>query len=206
MTMTAFNRIVVIAVVAYLSACGADERNRRRAVSFSHDGSSRSSSDAVVSRNDPAARAALEHCRSPSSYVCEVEAAIISYTNAARTSQGIAAVTFGPKLGFAAREWSVAQAEQGKISHDGFPTAREAAMVAEYGEDHGAKVLGENVATNMMQQNAEETGKVLANQWWNSPSHKSNVLGAYPALGVGVSVRGNRVYATQLFGRDPSLD
>src|SRR5262249_54697411 len=61
-------------------------------------------------------------------------------------------------------------------------------------------VAGENVAYNLGYANPVVT---LANQWWDSPDHRANILGAdYTEIGIGLA-RGasGRTYGVQLFGR-----
>ena len=64
-----------------------------------------------------------------------------------------------------------------------------------------ARAMGENV---MMQQvgsfDAEDFAKTAVDGWMNSPGHRQNILDPhFTWSGIGVAIRGNQAFATQIF-------
>ncbi len=43
---------------------------------------------------------------------------------------------------------------------------------------------------------AQDTAKKIVNDWLNSPSHRTNMLGFYTHAGTGIAVSGDKVYST----------
>ena len=98
------------------------------------------------------------------------------------------------------------QAKSGRISHSGFPSARQAVYRQEFSVSRGLR--GENVAytsgvngdSARNDAAAEAVAKEFAVMWWNSSGHRANMLGSFNNLGVGIYQRSNGAwYATQIF-------
>jgi uncharacterized protein YkwD len=131
--------------------------------------------------------------------ICRIEKLIADQTNTYRQSRGLGALEYDAKLAFVSRDWSQKQSQSGSISHNGFPSARQAV----YSREFGANVFmtGENVAYNYCSRQGEDgAARAFSDQWWNSPGHRANMLGRHRAIGVGVVIdsRG-RCYGTQIF-------
>jgi uncharacterized protein YkwD len=141
-------------------------------------------------------------CWKADEFICQVEVAIVRMTNEYRARSGRAAVVNAPKIGFVSRKWSEAQANMGRIGHAGFPASRNRDYIAEFGSMGTARLSSENVAMfgGGSSQSAEAVARRFADMWWNSPGHRTNMLGSHRALGVGVYRRGSSWYATQIFG------
>ena len=142
--------------------------------------------------------------------ICRLEDEILRLTNEERhrvstAGYGVLAPLKGaPQSSFIARQWSMAQATNGRISHSGFPTARTSAALNEFGS--APRFLAENVAMNSMAPRGElqdaqikVMAKTIFEQWRRNPGHYRNMVGNFPSLGVGVYYRSGGVYATQLF-------
>lgn len=138
-------------------------------------------------------------CFEADATTCAIEGAVYKYTNAFRAQNRLASLQFGRLMGFAARDWSLKQLRTG-LSHDGFPNARDLVIKTKFGAGSQALVLAENVAQNMMRTGADETGKVIVDQWIGSAPHRRNMLGNYRVIGVGIAASGTMVIGTQIFG------
>jgi len=67
-------------------------------------------------------------------------------------------------------------------------------VLGEYGVSSQAR--GENIAAG------QTTPAQVMSGWMNSPGHRANILGDYDRLGVGVHVKNNTVYWSQMFIRE----
>lgn len=142
-------------------------------------------------------------CYKANAETCAIERLIFAKTNAYRASSGLKPLTFGYRLGYAARDWSTQQSNRGGISHSGFPSARRSFLAAEFGANAPADISGENVAwTGYSSGSVEAVASDFAEMWWGSSGHRRNMLGNYKSLGVGVYRGGRGWYATQIFGAE----
>lgn len=136
----------------------------------------------------------LTSCFKGDIWTCAVEAAIVRETNILREKPLLQSF----EDSFVAREWSSAQAQVGKISHDGFPDLRKASLRMNFNAAWG--VFAENVAmVQTLESDPARVGKIFVQMWNGSPGHRTNLLGNYTYLGAGVARVGNSVYATQIF-------
>lgn len=136
--------------------------------------------------------------KAPDQLTCDTELAILRKVNELRA--GKSPMTYDPKMAFVARQWSQTQGQRGNIGHSGFPNQREQAYKAEFGS-LDVSMDAENVAMSMMgSANAEELASEIFNMWKSSPGHRMNMMGNYPLIGIGVYLKGEDVYATQIFG------
>ena len=144
-------------------------------------------------------------CYKADVFICKIEALIAAKTNTYRTSRGLRPLTANAKMSFVARDWSLKQSNSGRISHTGFPGARNAVYRGEFQESFSFR--GENVAYTSMVSGgdqsdaaAERVAQTFAVMWWNSPGHRANMLGGFGSIGVGVYKNSRGAwYATQLF-------
>lgn len=105
-------------------------------------------------------------------------------------------------MAWVARDWSMGQARQGSIGHQGFPADRYTTFTTEFGPAAPVSFAAENVAyaygTSTL---PDEIAATFMTMWINSAGHRANILGNFVTLGVGVAKTGNYYYATQLFGK-----
>lgn len=211
--------LLYTAVVLLLVGCGSfdlldDAKSKGRRSGASADANPSPSPTASVSPSPtaspspspttqptPVPTPVVDECYKADAFICAIEKAIVEQTNEYRGSRG--SLKFSKKLGFAAREWSVAMGQRGFIGHAGFPSARMADLRAEFGDSSGIGMSGENVAmTGGSGSDAEAVARAFTRMWWNSAGHRSNMLGRHQAIGVGVYRKGSGMYyATQIFGR-----
>jgi uncharacterized protein YkwD len=161
------------------------------------------STGAATQSPDPVAPEGATICYKADQFTCDVERRIVEMTNEHRGSS-LTPLTLHSGLAFVARDWSGSQADQGNISHNGFPNAREATYEAEFGAADPVSVNAENVAYSYTggqgQDDVESIAKMFTDMWWGSAGHRRNMLGGYRYLGVGIVISGSQVYATQIFG------
>lgn len=123
-------------------------------------------------------------CIEGNSFTCKAEAALVDYTNRIRKRSGLQPLTHNFKISYVARSWSIQQA--GVISHNGFPAARVATYQQRFPTEPIPLLMAENVAMFTGGSDPEAVGKAFADQWENSPSHLSNILGRHGSIGVGI--------------------
>jgi uncharacterized protein YkwD len=145
-------------------------------------------------------------CYKGDPFICKIEQLIGEKTNKYRVGRGLKPLVLDAKLAFTSRDWSQKQAKSGRISHSGFPSARQTVYRQEFNVSRGLR--GENVAytsgvngdSARNDAAAEAVAKEFAVMWWNSSGHRANMLGSFNNLGVGIYQRSNGAwYATQIF-------
>jgi uncharacterized protein YkwD len=144
-------------------------------------------------------------CYKGSQFVCKIESLIAAKTNQYRMSSSRSSLNFDSKLSFVARDWSIQQSRAGNISHRGFPNSRQATYMQEFQQQ--VEIMGENVAYTGYGDDRDESdaaaqriAEEFAVMWWNSPSHRKNMLGNFRYIGVGVQkTQSGDWYATQVF-------
>lgn len=143
-------------------------------------------------------------CFGAEDWECEAEKEILRLNNEYRANSDRDALTESGHMGFVSRDWSKKQAARGSIGHDGFPSRRTSVYTDSWDSMEGKSVSGENVAyfTGGNDMTGEEAGAKLARMWWNSSSHRANMLGGHSGLGNGVyRTSSGSVYGTQIFYR-----
>lgn len=141
----------------------------------------------------------LDSCYQGSELVCEIEAAMVQQTNAARAVAGLPALQHSFRVSFAARQWSTTQANLGQLSHDGFPDQRRQDLSDEFG-GFQPRLMAENVAAGFPRdESTDAIAAYFVELWLGSEGHRRNILGDYSSIGVGVEIVGSQVYATQIF-------
>lgn len=158
------------------------------------DSTSKPSPTTTPNTPDPVPEKAAA-CYKGDEFSCAVEAAIVVEMNRLRTSP----LPQSPEASFVARLWSSAQALTGKISHDGFPKDRQSVLIKEFPGDR-IRFHAENVAmTGGSSNDPLKLAKTFVTMWYNSEGHRKNMLGNHKGVGVGVSIKGSKAYATQIF-------
>lgn len=112
------------------------------------------------------------------------EAQFVELTNSARAANGLGPLAVDGALVESARRHSARMAEAGTIFHNSnlgneFPGG-------------GWSALGENVGVG-------PTVDAIHAALMDSPGHRANLLGNYDKVGMGVVVRDNAIFVTQVF-------
>jgi uncharacterized protein YkwD len=113
---------------------------------------------------------------------------MVNYERAAR---GLGPVGWNDQLGGLAQGWSQHMAATGTMSHQNLNSILQDPA---YG---GFSGLGENVISGPCGMSAGQ----MHVTWMNSPSHRTNILGNFNAIGIGVACNGGTLYAAEDFGR-----
>lgn len=112
---------------------------------------------------------------------------ILSAVNSSRASVGRRPLSLRSDLSGVAYRWSQKMAASGTLKHNPNLT----------GQVSGWRWVGENVGYG-------PDWRAVENAFMNSPGHRSNILDKdYSQIGIGVVVKGGRVWITQVF-RAPS--
>jgi uncharacterized protein YkwD len=138
----------------------------------------------------------------PDDFTCRVEMEVLRLTNIKRSANGRREFNNAKFIGCASRLWSVEMARRGSISHDWFSNGT---LRQKYRDDCSGTgtISAENVAMSSgAGQTSESVATQFVNMWWNSPGHRTNMLGNYRSMGVGFHKRGNSWYGTQNFGAE----
>jgi uncharacterized protein YkwD len=131
----------------------------------------------------------------------EVEGRIFSLTNEARRKNGLATLDKDGTLTTVARAHSDDMLKRDYFSHenpDGLSPAQRVAPVY----STSAVRAGENIWGGSGHDTSDPKllARVIVDGWMSSPGHRANILNpAYTGLGVGVSVLGKEIRATQVF-------
>ena len=121
------------------------------------------------------------------------EQALFDAVNALRAADGKAALTRNAYIDGLCRQHAQYMANLNVLSHDNF-SARATSIWANV---PGTNPCAENVQQNNMPCNASD----MANLWFNSPGHKTNMLNAaYNISGMGIVIDGmGQIWACQIF-------
>jgi len=123
-----------------------------------------------------------------------IEQAIFEQINAHRQSQGLTSLAYSSVIAEQSRQHSVAQSQQGRISHDGFDQ-----RVAAIAQAIRYRSAGENVASN---RGYADPASQAVTGWLNSPGHRQNIEGDFNQTGIGVVQSSDGTYYfTQIFIR-----
>jgi uncharacterized protein YkwD len=120
-----------------------------------------------------------------------LEQSIHNQVNQYRQSKNLPPLVFDQTIIDQARLHSLAMANVGKISHNGFDN-----RVTEIGKTIPYSSVAENVAANQGYKNPENTA---VEGWITSPRHQKNMVGDFNLTGIGVVEKGGRYYFTQIF-------
>jgi uncharacterized protein YkwD len=138
----------------------------------------------------------LTTCYQGDSWSCAVEAEIVNRVNLLRADRPL---TQHFESSFVARTWSQAQANQGQLSHTGFPQQRQQVLASEFPQLK-FRYLAENVGmSSLTSEDPARVAERIVGLWEQSAGHRANMLASYSFIGVGVFRKGGQFYATQLF-------
>jgi uncharacterized protein YkwD len=121
------------------------------------------------------------------------EQSLFNAVNALRANDGKAALTRNAYIDGLCRQHAQYMANQNNLSHDNVDSR----YTAIYANVSGMHTCAENV----LQANIPCNASYMANMWFNSPGHKTNMLNAaYTLSGMGIVIDANgKIWACQLF-------
>jgi uncharacterized protein YkwD len=125
--------------------------------------------------------------------VKSLEQSVHSQINQYRQKQNFPPLAFDETIADQARLHSVAMANAGRISHNGFDD-RAAAL----GKSIKYSGVAENVASN---HGFQDPGLIAVKSWISSTIHHRTMVGNYDLTGIGVAKQGGSYYFTQIFVR-----
>lgn len=123
---------------------------------------------------------------------------IAALTNDIRADRSIGRLRPSTRLGHASSSYAQTLARYNRLSHtvDGTDLAERASAV-----NYRFRALGENIGWTARGRTDAEIARDLVERWMDSRGHRRNILNRrYREFGVGISVRGQKTYAVQLFG------
>jgi uncharacterized protein YkwD len=129
----------------------------------------------------------------PSGDAATCEQALFDAVNAIRVSNGRAPLTRNAYIDGLCRDHAAYMQAAGSLSHDNFST-RADAIVAHI---PGMMACAENVLYNFTPCDAT----AMAQQWYDSPGHRTNMLNnTYTIAGMGIVIDGTgKIWACQVF-------
>jgi uncharacterized protein YkwD len=130
----------------------------------------------------------------------KVEKLVYELVNKERRERGLHKLNCSQELEKLARMHSTNMAEHGFFSH----VDHKKMNVDERRRSHYPHLfmgaIGENIAS-LTGKSEREVAKKLVSQWMGSEGHRYNIMNKkYSHMGVGIAQKGNRFYATQVFG------
>jgi uncharacterized protein YkwD len=120
-----------------------------------------------------------------------LEQAVHNQINEYRQKQNFPPLAFDETIAEQARLHSVAMANAGRISHNGFDN-----RAAVLGRSIQYSGVAENVASN---QGFRDPGLIAVKSWIASPTHHRTMVGKFDLTGIGVVEKGGSYYFTQIF-------
>jgi uncharacterized protein YkwD len=131
----------------------------------------------------------LVECIDGDAFSCQMEEAVVKYTNEIRVRNGKKPLTQDFRLSYVARDWSNKQGIF--INHFGFPWARASVFRSRFPDLDAPNITAENVAMNSPSiRDRDAIAKGFADQWEHSFGHLRNILGDHNVIGIGIVCRG----------------
>lgn len=130
----------------------------------------------------------------------EVAKIIFDIVNRERIKVGVSELNYDESLA----SYAMLRAEECEVSYSHTRPNGESALDEVI--NLGFRGAGENIAycSGYGNLGAQKYAENFMEWWMNSPGHKKNILrDTFNAVGIGVHVNGETVYATQLFGKTP---
>ncbi len=148
---------------------------------------------------DPNAYTCLE---APQQFDCDTEELIFNATNKARTDAGLSPFRLDVKLGWLARDWSQQMAAANRLSHDGFPSARNQRYQSKFGVAISVPMEICAGGGGVMPRDERTIAGSMMQAWYSSQAHMDQMLNPnFKSVGIGVAPDSSgRWYATQIFG------
>ncbi|MFR3912033.1 MAG: CAP domain-containing protein [Clostridium paraputrificum] len=121
-----------------------------------------------------------------------------STTNAERQKQGLPALKRNSTANKYARSKSLEMLNLNYFDHK----SPNNGYIQDIAKKDGWKYsrIGENIYTMTGGQASSVSGASITNSWMNSEGHRKNILNSgYTEIGIGVTFRNGKLYATQIF-------
>ena len=131
-------------------------------------------------------------------YLAKVEDEIFTATNNERVKAGLQPLKRNSTANGYARSKSLEMLNLNYFDHKS-PTN---GYISDIAKRDGWKYsrIGENIYTMTGSSASSASGTAINNSWMSSPGHKANILNKdYTDIGIGVTYRNNKLYATQTF-------
>ena len=131
-------------------------------------------------------------------YLARVEDEIFNATNAERQKQGLPALKRNSTANKYARSKSLEMLNLNYFDHN----SPKNGYIQDIAKRDGWKYsrIGENIYTMTGGQASNISGASITNSWMNSEGHRKNILNSgYTDIGIGVTFRNGKLYATQIF-------
>jgi uncharacterized protein YkwD len=130
----------------------------------------------------------------------EIEKLVFERVNKERKEKGLHKLNYSQELERLARLHSANMMEHNFFSHVDHNKMNVDERRKSYLPNLFLGALGENIAS-LTGKDEKEVAKKLVSQWMGSEGHRENILNKkYSHIGVGITQKGNRFYATQVFG------
>lgn len=143
----------------------------------------------TMTSNNPNARTPAQ-TNSPSSSVQDIERAVVTLVNKARSENGLSELKLNEELSNVARTKSNDMATNNYFSHTSPTYGSPFDMMKKFGISY--RTAGENIAKG------QTTAQQVFDSWMNSPGHRANILNSsFTQIGVGYAANGH--YWTQMF-------
>lgn len=138
----------------------------------------------------------------PQAFDCDTEELIFLATNKARVEAGLQAFRLDVKLGWLARDWSQQMAAANRLSHDGFPSARNQRYQSKFGVAISVPMEICAGGGGVMPRDERTIAGSMMQAWYSSQAHMDQMLNPnFKSVGIGVAPDSSgRWYATQIFG------
>ena len=136
--------------------------------------------------------------QSEGDYLARVEDEIFNATNAERQKQGLPALKRNSTANKYARSKSLEMLNLNYFDHK----SPNNGYIQDIAKKDGWKYsrIGENIYTMTGGQASSVSGASITNSWMNSEGHRKNILNSgYTEIGIGVTFRNGKLYATQIF-------
>lgn len=128
-------------------------------------------------------------CIDGDAFSCQVEEAVVKYTNDVRVKNGKNPLAQDFRLSFVARDWS--QKQGIFINHFGFPWARASVFRSRFPDVNVPNIGAENVAMNSPSvSDVDAIARGFSDQWEHSAGHFANIMGDFTLIGVGIKCQG----------------
>tara|TARA_Y100000031_G_C8124745_1_gene339937 strand:+ start:398 stop:832 length:435 start_codon:yes stop_codon:yes gene_type:complete len=141
--------------------------------------------------------------------ILEIENCILQDTNNARGVKGKIMVERNELLDTLARKHSQDMARSGNVDHvdsRGRELKHRIPLTIDVqgrsyqaAENIGMIPLGRVEGLGIIKNTGPSIGNAFVESWMGSDGHRTNILGDYAMIGIGVALKGIRYYATQVF-------
>jgi len=131
-------------------------------------------------------------------YLARVEEEIFTATNNERSKSGLQPLKRNSTANGYARSKSLEMLNLNYFDHNSPNNGYISVIAKKDGWKYSR--IGENIYTMTGSSASSASGSAITNSWMNSEGHRANILNTgYTEIGIGVTYRNNKLYATQIF-------